>query len=247
MLPGQYHMEMTMMEKEYQDIAQNIEKVREIIARSAEKSGRKPEDITLVAVTKTVEPERINAAIRCGITELGENRVQELLSKYDQIENREAVHFHLIGRLQTNKVKYIIDKVTLIHSVDSERLLLEIEKQAAKHNKVQDILLEINLSGEPQKGGMPPEDLEAALQLCSTLSHIRVLGLMTVPPVSDSLTKNSRYFQNLQQLFIDTRKKTYDNVHMSLLSMGMSADYDTAIESGSNMVRVGSAIFGKRK
>lgn len=235
------------MQKEVQDIAENIRKVRETIARSAEKSGRKPEDITLIAVTKTVEPERINEAIRCGITELGENRVQELLGKYDQIENRENIHFHLIGRLQTNKVKYIIDKVTLIHSVDSQRLLLEIEKQAAKHDKVQDILLEINLSGEPQKGGMPPEELDSALQLCSTLSHVRVLGLMTVPPVSDSLTKNSRYFQNLQQLFVDTCKKTYDNVHMSLLSMGMSADYDAAIESGSNMVRVGSAIFGKRK
>ncbi|MGI6030701.1 MAG: YggS family pyridoxal phosphate-dependent enzyme [Eubacteriales bacterium] len=228
------------------DVAESLAKVREKIVEAARSCGRDPQEVTLVAVTKTVPVERINQAIRCGVTDIGENRVQELLEKYDHLENRDQLRIHLIGRLQTNKVKYIADKVHLIHSVDSWKLLQEIEKQCAKVPRVMDVLLEVNLSGEEQKGGMDPRMVPEILEKCGQLSHIRVRGMMTVPPLGDSLTKNSRYFCLLQQLFIDTQKKKYDNVDMSVLSMGMSNDFDVAIQNGSTMVRVGSAIFGKR-
>lgn len=233
-------------EKRLEKVEENLERVRGQIEQAAQSCGRDPKEVTLVAVTKTVPVERINEAIRCGVTDIGENRVQELLSKYDQLENRENLRIHIIGRLQTNKVKYIADKVHMIHSVDSWKLLEEIDKQCRKVGRVMDVLLEINLSGEEQKGGMPAGQLPEILEKCGTLPNIRVKGLMTVPPLADSLNKNSRYFYMLQQLFIDTKAKKYDNVDMSVLSMGMSNDYQVAIQNGSTMVRVGSAIFGKR-
>lgn len=230
-----------------EDIAKNLEKVRKTMEESARKVGRDPKEITLIAVTKRVDVDRIKVAVDHGVRDIGENRVQELLEKYDALKAYEpSLRFHLIGRLQTNKVKYIVDKVCLIHSVDSLRLLQEIEKQSAKIGKVMEVLLEVNLSGEEQKGGFDPGELENVLVNMHQFPHVLVRGFMTVPPVADSLSKNSRYFSQLRQLFIDMSDKKYDNTNMGLLSMGMSNDFDIAIENGAHMVRVGSAIFGKR-
>lgn len=225
-------------------IKQNIEAVREKIAAASEKSGRSASDVTLIAVTKTHPPEMINEAIDAGITDIGENKVQEIIEKYDKV--KKGVRWHLIGHLQTNKVKYIIDKVDLIHSVDSIKLMDEIEKQAAKHGIVMDILIQLNISGEESKSGIPPEELDTLLAHAAVLKHVKVRGLMTIGVKYYNNVTNKLFFDNTYNIFIDKRLKKYDNVSMDYLSMGMSGDYETAIESGSNIVRVGSAIFGNR-
>ena len=189
-------------------IAENLEEVEKRISAAAKRSGRKREDITLVAVTKTHPAEMMNEAIKLGVTDIGENKPQEVRDKYDSVL---PVKWHLIGHLQTNKVKYVIDKVCLIHSVDSIKLMDEIERQAEKHNLDMDILIQVNISGEETKSGISKEE-----------------------------------FDNMRQLFVDIKQKKYDNVNMVYLSMGMSGDFETAIECGANMVRVGSAIFGAR-
>lgn len=226
------------------DIKANLEEVERRITAAAEKSGRQRGDITLVAVTKTHGPEMMNEAIRLGVSDIGENRPQAVRDKFESVL---PVRWHMIGQLQTNKIKYIIDKVCLIHSVDSIRLMDEINKQAEKHGIVMDILIEVNISGEESKSGVSPAELDGLLAHAGGLSSVKVLGLMTVAPKVDSGVTNTLHFDNMHKLFIDISNKKYDNVSMKYLSMGMSGDFETAIECGSNMVRVGSAIFGPRE
>lgn len=227
-------------------VSQNTQELLEEIQQTALSCGRNPSEVRLMAVTKTVAPELVNEAISCGIRLLGENRVQELLEKYDAYEKK-GVEIHFIGHLQTNKVRQIIDKVTMIHSVDSLRLAEEIDRQAAKFNKVMDILIEVNIGGEESKFGIPPEQLEDLLDQISKLSHVSVKGLMAIPPVCVNSAENAHYFKKMQQLFIDMKQKNMDNRNMSILSMGMSGDYKAAIQYGSNIVRIGTALFGARK
>lgn len=226
------------------NISENILSVKEKIEKSAQISGRSADDVLLVAVTKTHGADMINEAIDCGITDIGENKVQEILEKYDQV--KKGVRWHLIGHLQTNKVKYIIDKVSLIHSVDSIKLMDEIDRQAKKHNLVMDILIQVNISGEETKFGIEPEQLDEFLRHAGELSNIRVLGLMTIAPKTNNSVTSRLHFDNIRAIYLDNQTKMYDNVIMKYLSMGMSGDYEVAIECGANIVRVGSAIFGKR-
>ncbi len=223
-----------------QDILlKNLETIRE-------KIGERP--VTLLAVTKTVPLECINIAItEGGVRYIGENRVQELLSKYDGLAMRDELHIHLIGTLQTNKVKYIIDKVELIQSVDSYRLIDEIQKQAAKINKVQDILIEINIGGEDSKGGIAPSELPEMLNYLKDRPNISWKGLMCVPPISNDEAQLSAYFADMKKLLVDNIDKKIDNINNYVLSMGMSNDYEVAMNAGSTMIRVGSALFGARK
>ncbi|MCI5604469.1 MAG: YggS family pyridoxal phosphate-dependent enzyme [Clostridia bacterium] len=224
-------------------IAENLCEVEKRIAAAAKKSGRKREDITLVAVTKTHPAEMMNEAIDLGVTDIGENKPQEVRDKYEFVK---PVKWHLIGHLQTNKVKYIIDKVSLIHSVDSIKLMDEIERQAQKHHIIMDILIQVNISGEESKSGIRPEELNLLLSHAGKLNHVKVKGLMTIAPKTDNPEENILHFDNMRQLFVDTSKNICDNVSMQYLSMGMSGDYETAIECGANMVRIGSAVFGAR-
>lgn len=227
------------------EIEQNIAAVRKRIKSAAERSGRSENDVTLVAVTKTKPAEAVNEALSCGITIFGENRVQELLSKLPGIHLRDK-QAHIIGHLQTNKVRQIIDKVTMIQSVDSIRLAAEIDRQAKLHDLVMDILIEVNIGGEQSKSGIDPAELDGFIQSLDTFEHIRVRGLMAIPPFFENIENSRAYFRKMHNLFIDMKAKNKDNIHMDILSMGMSADFEIAIEEGSNMVRVGTAIFGKR-
>ena len=233
-----------MMEKLSIDIFNdNYKEITQNIARAAEKSGRKYEDITLLAATKTVDVEVINHAIEAGVSFIGENRVQEFLSKYEQYN---PVNMHFIGHLQTNKVKDIIDKVSLIHSVDSYRLAEEISRQAVKRNIIVNILLEINIGDEQSKSGFGYDEAVAAVEKIAKLGGIKIKGLMAIPPICSSPDENRPYFAKMKKLFIDIGSKKIDNSSMDILSMGMSDDYQVAIEEGATMVRLGTALFGRR-
>lgn len=225
-------------------ISENIKVIKEKIARAAEKSGRRGEDILLLAVTKTIDIDRIRMAVDCGLTELGENKVQEITDKYDALER--DVKWHMIGHLQTNKVKYIIDKVKLIHSVDSLKLAEEINKRAAAAGIVMDILAEINVAGEDSKFGITCDSAEETVREMSLMKNIRVRGLMTVAPNVENGEENRPVFRKLKQLLVDINSKNIDNVNMDILSMGMTGDYETAIEEGATIVRIGTGIFGPR-
>lgn len=224
-------------------ISENLKEIRKKIEVAAKKSNRDISDIHLIAVTKTYSPEMINEAIDNGVTDIGENKVQEILDKYDSVK---PVRWHLIGHLQTNKVKYIVDKVHMIHSVDSIKLMDEIERQAQKHNIIMNILIQVNISGEESKFGISPDQLEDMLIHAGELKYVKVCGLMTILPKIDTDISLRLHFVNIKHIFIDTLNKTYDNVDMKYMSMGMSGDYEIAIEEGSNMVRIGRAIFGER-
>ena len=208
--------------------------------------GRSPDEVAVMAVTKTVPAQRVNEAIHAGIHLLGENRVQELQTKYDQYD-RQGVQIHFIGHLQTNKVKYLVDKVSMIQSVDSLRLAQQIDKECSKHQKVMDILLEVNIGREESKSGLFQEELDELLPQLAELSNIRVRGLMAIPPRCESQRELEKYFSQMQQLFIDMKDKNLHNITMEFLSMGMSDDYLTAIQYGSTMVRLGRRLFGERK
>ncbi|MBQ6531269.1 MAG: YggS family pyridoxal phosphate-dependent enzyme [Clostridia bacterium] len=225
------------------NIRENLEEVERRITAAAERSGRKRSDITLIAVTKTHPAEMMNEAIELGVTDIGENKPQEVRDKYADVK---PVRWHLIGHLQTNKVKYVIDKVCLIHSVDSVKLMDEIERQAEKHDITMDILIQVNISGEETKSGIKPEEIYDLIEHAGELSRVKVKGLMTIAPKTDNPVTNALHFDNIHRLFLDIQQKKYDNISMEYLSMGMSGDYETAIEHGANMVRVGSAIFGQR-
>ncbi|MCI7370008.1 MAG: YggS family pyridoxal phosphate-dependent enzyme [Firmicutes bacterium] len=226
-------------------IAENVKLVKENIEAAAIRCGRDPKDIKLVAATKMNDAFRVREAIAAGVDICGENRVQELQEKLAQ-GAYDGCPLHFIGHLQKNKVKYIIGKVELIHSVDSVSLAQEINKRAAALGLTQDILLEVNIGAEENKSGFAPEELACALDEMAQFSSIRVLGLMAIPPVCEISENNRVYFRRMKQLFIDIGQKKYDNVIMQLLSMGMSADYEVAVEEGANLVRVGTGIFGAR-
>lgn len=227
------------------DVEYNYKLINERIAEAAQKVGKSREDITFLAATKTVEPEVINHAISLGLDHIGENKVQEFLSKYDSY-NLENCSLQFIGHLQTNKVRQIVDKVDLIQSVDSVKLANEIAKQSLKLNKTTDILVEVNIGREENKSGVYPENLEELLCEISKIEGISVKGLMTIPPICDNKHKISKYFNNMHNIFIDISQKKLDNISMTILSMGMSADYYEAILEGANMVRIGSSLFGAR-
>lgn len=225
-------------------IGERLEEVRKAIYDSACRVGRAFEDVTLVAVTKTYSPDIINRAIDCGVTDIGENKVQEILEKYDKVK---PVRWHLIGHLQSNKVKYIIDKVCMIHSVDSLRLMDEIERQAELHGVESiDILIQVNISGEESKFGIRPEELEEFIKHSEEMKHVKIRGLMTILPKDCDYVTKKLLFCNINKIFLDNSRKTYHNISMDVLSMGMSGDFETAVECGSTMVRVGSRIFGER-
>lgn len=226
-------------------ISEKLHEVKERVAQAALLAGVDPEDIILVGATKTNDASRVREAIAAGLKVCGENRVQEMLEKNAQAAY-EGAELHFIGHLQKNKVKNVVGLVSLIHSVDSHALMDEIEKQAAKLGLVQDVLLEINIGREAAKSGFFVEALPAALEKAAQLPHIRVRGLMAVPPICAEGEENRPYFLTMKQLFIDNKGKKYDNVSMDFMSMGMSGDFETAIACGANMIRLGSVIFGAR-
>ena len=227
-------------------LAENIAQVNANIAAAAREAGRDPSEIALVAATKVQTDDTIRAAIAAGITVCGENRVQELTAHLAADAYRGA-QVHFIGHLQTNKVKQVVGKVDLIHSVDSERLLRAIDAQAAKQDLVQDILLEVNIAGEESKGGCTPEEARQLAQLTRELEHVRLRGLMAIPPISPEPGANRPFFAAMRQLFVDIKANMGDNqCNMDCLSMGMSGDYPDAIAEGATLVRVGTALFGPR-
>lgn len=225
-------------------IKENLEKIRENVKNACQRSGRDEKDVLILAVTKTRSAEEINEAISLGITDIGENRVQELISKYDDV--RKDVKWHIIGHLQTNKVKYIADKVSMIHSVDSVKLALEIDKQCKKLGKVMDILIEIN-SGEENKNGLEPSQAYDVIEEVSKLQNVCIKGLMTMAPLGADDSKLKEVFSSLYNLSVDIAKKKYDNVFMEHLSMGMSGDYMAAIIEGATIIRPGRSLFGTAK
>ena len=228
------------MGTEYKYISENYKRICAEI-EEAKVRYRKPDDRTdIMAVTKTVPPEAVNFAVSCGIRLLGENRVQEYESKKAFYDPSAEVHF--IGHLQTNKVKYIVGEMKLIHSVDSIKLASEINRQAAKKGIQQEVLAEVNIGGEESKSGISPEMLPELLYEMSEMPNIRVKGLLTIPPPGD----NEKFLCGMQKLFLDISSKNMDNVDMDILSMGMSGDYAAAIKYGSNLVRIGTALFGAR-
>lgn len=237
---------MTENRLETDPIFQNAEEIFNRVQHAAAQSGRSPKDIQVVAVTKTVPWERVNRAVDAGFSVLGENRVQEFLEKRPHYPlDRCSVHF--IGTLQTNKVKYIIDKVDMIQSVGSLRLAQEIDRQAKKHGKTMDILLEVNIGREESKSGILPAYFEQTLWDIAALKNTHIRGLMAIPPQTSSEEQNNDYFLQMHQLFIDIQAKKMDNVNMDFLSMGMSQDFESAICCGANMVRIGTSLFGSRK
>ncbi len=236
-----------MMENHWsrEDIERRVCEIRQTVEQSALAAGRRPEEIHLMAVTKTVPAAVVNYAWEAGITLFGENRAQELTEKYEDYAFK-APNIHFIGTLQTNKVRQIIGKVSCIESVDSLHLAQEISKRALTAGKRMDIFLEVNIGGEASKGGVLPGELERLLEQTALLPGVRVRGLMCIPPVCEKEEETRRYFDQMYKLFVDTKHKKIDNGNMEYLSMGMSADYGLAIRHGSNLVRVGTALFGKR-
>lgn len=233
------------MERSLTDIKYNYGFINEKIAEAAMKAGKTRDDITFLSATKTVEPEYINYAISLGLSYIGENKVQELLSKYDQY-NLENCSLQFIGHLQSNKVRQIVGKVDLIQSIDSMKLAKEVSKCSLKNNITSDILVEVNIGKEENKSGVMPEMLEELVEEISTLPAVNVKGLMTIPPICEKKDEIRRYFEKMNRLFLDISSKKLDNVSMDILSMGMSSDYYEAILEGANMVRIGSALFGNR-
>ena len=230
-------------------LAERREEILQRIAEAAARAGRDPSEVELLAVSKTVDVPQVNLAWKAGYLAFGENRPQELVRKlkglaaYPQMD---GARFDMIGHLQTNKVRQIVDKVQMIESVDSLPLAEEINKRCAALNKQMPILIEVNIGREESKSGVLPEDLPALLEEISKLPAVSVRGLMAIPPVCENNEQVSQYFYQIQQLFIDIKQKKYDNINMEILSMGMSGDYQTAIAYGSNVVRIGTAMFGQR-
>lgn len=225
-------------------VKENLQLVEQNIISACEKSGRDRSEVTLIAVSKTKPVSLIEEAYDCDIRDFGENKVQEINEKYP-VMNKD-IRWHLIGHLQRNKVKYIIDKVALIHSVDSVRLAEQIQHEAEKANVIMDILVQVNVANEDTKFGLKPEETEDVIRTISKFPNIRIKGLMTIAPFTDNPEDNRPYFKNLKQLAVDIEEKNIDNVTMDCLSMGMTGDYQVAIEEGSTMVRVGTGIFGER-
>lgn len=225
-------------------VKENLAEVQSRIEAACRRSGRKPEEVTLIAVSKTKPASLITEAYETGIRNFGENKVQELCQKHQSLP--EDIRWHMIGHLQRNKVKQIIGKTVLIHSVDSLRLAKQIEEEAEKTGITVDILLEVNAAEEESKFGFKVEETEDAIYEIAKLPHICIKGLMTIAPFVENSEENRPVFKKLNQLYVDMQRKNIDNVNMIVLSMGMSGDFETAIEEGATMVRVGTGIFGTR-
>lgn len=223
----------------------NLKQVRENIEKACHRSGRLPEEVTLIAVSKTKPIRALEEAYADGCRHFGENKVQELLDKYEVMPN--DIKWHMIGHLQRNKVKYIVDKVFLIHSVDSLKLAEEISKEATKKNVIVSVLIEVNVAEESSKFGVKMQDAESLIREISLLPGIRIEGLMTIAPYVEDEEENRQYFAMLKQLSVDINSKNIDNVNMNVLSMGMTGDYMVAVEEGATYVRVGTGIFGERQ
>lgn len=226
-------------------VTENLQLVEEKIQRACDRAGRRREEVTLIAVSKTKPVEMIREAMSYGITTFGENKVQELVEKQKIIT--ENLNWHLIGHLQRNKVRQIAGKVARIHSVDSLRLAKQIQAEYEKKNLIADILIEVNMAKEESKFGFMPEETEAAIREVSAFPNIKVQGLMTIAPYVEDAEENRIHFRNLHKLLVDINNKNIDNISMSELSMGMTGDYEVAIEEGATYVRVGTGIFGSRQ
>lgn len=225
-------------------VRENLEEVKKRISAACERSGRNLQEVTLVAVSKTKPVSMVTEAYEAGIRDFGENKVQELSEKYQDMPK--DIRWHMIGHLQRNKVKQIIDKTVLIHSVDSVRLAEQIEEEAAKKDMVVDILLEINVAEEESKFGFTLEETENAIREIARFPHVRIKGLMTIAPFVENSEENRPVFKKLNQVYVDMQRKNIDNVNMNMLSMGMTGDYEVAVEEGATLVRVGTGIFGTR-
>lgn len=225
-------------------IRENIENVRENIKKACESSGRNTDEVTLIAVSKTKPVSMLQEAYDCGCRDFGENKVQELVEKWEQMPK--DIRWHMIGHLQRNKVKYIVDKVYLIHSVDSLRLAEEISKEAVKKNITVSILIEINVADEETKFGTSCEEACKLIEEIAKLPNLLIKGLMTIAPYVENAEENRQYFEKLRQIYVDIIHKNIDNVYMEQLSMGMTGDYEVAVTEGATYVRVGTGIFGER-
>lgn len=224
----------------YPQIADNLREIIDNVENAKAKYRCADDTVQIMAVTKTVEPDKINFAVECGLALLGENRVQEYMSKKDMYDPSAEVHF--IGHLQTNKVKYIINEVSMIQSVDSLKLASEIDRLAAKNGRVMDILLEVNIGDEQTKSGVAKSELTALAQQVSQLENIRIKGLMAIPPIGS----DEAVFAQMKELYEGLKEQGLPRADMQLLSMGMSGDYELAIKHGSNLVRIGTRLFGAR-
>ena len=227
-------------------IKENLKQVEENINAACQRAGRDPKEVTLIAVSKTKPVSMIEEAIDYGIKDFGENKVQEMCDKIEKISNK--LNWHMIGHLQRNKVKYIVDKACLIHSVDSLRLAQQIDSEAKKENVICNILIEVNIAGEESKFGVSKDQVKELLEEIKELTNVHVKGLMTIAPYVEDAEENRGYFREMNKLFIDMRQENADNdnIDMEILSMGMTGDYQVAIEEGATMVRVGTGIFGAR-
>ncbi|WP_429080726.1 YggS family pyridoxal phosphate-dependent enzyme [Brassicibacter mesophilus] len=225
-------------------IQDNLLNIRNNINDITSRHGRDPKDVTLIAVTKTVDTDDINKAINFGITDIGENKVQEIEAKYSKVET--SVKWHMIGHLQSNKVKYMIEKVDLIHSLDRMSLAKEIQKRANEHNIIVDTLIQVNVAEEESKFGLRYDEVLDFIEKIIKFENIRIKGLMTIAPYTDEPEEVRFVFKQLRNLFDEISLKNYKNVDMKYLSMGMTNDYQIALEEGANMIRIGTGIFGKR-
>lgn len=225
-------------------VQEQLEEVRQNIRNACERSGRKVEDVTLIAVSKTKPVPMLQEAYDAGARDFGENKVQEMLEKEPQLPS--DIRWHMIGHLQKNKVRQVIDKAVLINSVDTVGLAEQIEKEAVKRDLDVSILLEVNVAGEESKFGFAPEEVEEAAREIAKYPHVHIQGLMTIAPFVENSEENRGVFKKLYELYVDMKRKNIDNVTMNVLSMGMTGDYQTAIEEGATMVRVGTGIFGTR-
>lgn len=225
-------------------ITENLEQVRKNIQDACRSVGRDPEEVTLIAVSKTKPVELLQEAYQAGARDFGENKVQEIMDKYPQLPS--DIRWHMIGHLQRNKVKYIVDKAAMIHSVDSLRLAQTIEQEAAKHDVQVPILLEVNVAEEDSKFGLKMDEVLPLIEAIAEFPHIRVCGLMTIAPYVENAEENRMLFRQLKKLSVDIAAKNINNVSMSVLSMGMTGDYQVAVQEGATMVRVGTGIFGER-
>jgi len=233
------------MERSLNSVTENLRRITATIAETADKCGRDPAKIHLMAVTKTVPAGLVNHAIAQGIRLLGENRAQEMLEKYDDY-NKDGVDIHFIGHLQTNKVKHLIGRVSMIQSVDSLKLAREISRLSKNQGVVTELLLEVNVGGEASKSGVRPGEVEALAREIALLDAVKLRGLMSIPPISTNIGQIEGYFSRIQALTVDIKAKNIDNINMDYISMGMSDDYIYAIKYGANILRLGSAIFGAR-
>ena len=225
-------------------VGENYKQIYSLVQDSAHKSKRDAAKVTLIAVSKTKPVELLQEVYDAGARDFGENKVQEIIAKYDKLPS--DIRWHMIGHLQTNKVKYIADKVYMIHSVDTQKLAETISKEAVKVGRIIPILIEVNVAGEDTKYGIRPQECEAFIRSIHHLPGVCIKGLMTIAPYVENGEENREYFKTLKQLSVDIMHKNIDNVSMEFLSMGMSGDYQTAIEEGANLVRVGTKIFGER-